>query len=337
MIQHYSLKIHNTFGLDVKAQWFSTFNSTEQLIRLLDSDVIKNNRMMILGGGSNILFTKDFDGVVLKNEIPGISNPEKDGEGFLVKVGAGVPWHTLVLKMVDNNLAGIENLSLIPGNAGAAPMQNIGAYGVELKDVFHRLEAIEIATGKSKTFYHQDCQFGYRESVFKGALKEKYIITSITLKLKPPGNFNTEYGAIREELEKMKIEEVTLKAVSDAVINIRRSKLPDPAVTGNAGSFFKNPSIPASQLDALKNNFPGIISYPGAEGKVKVAAGWLIEQCGWKGKSLGNAAVHSKQALVLVNQGNAAGQEILDLSLAVKNSVNEKFEIMLETEVNIYS
>lgn len=335
--ENFSLKQYNTFGIDAVAQYFSTFSSTEALEELLEYKQtttwpVKN---LILGGGSNLLFTENFNGLVLKNEIKGIEKIAEDEEYVYVKAGAGENWHQLVIYCVNNNLAGMENLSLIPGNVGASPMQNIGAYGVEIKDIFYELEAYHLREKKIVKFKLQDCAFGYRESIFKRKLKGEFVIINVTYKLNKIAIFNTNYGAIEQELEAMKIKEISIAAISQAVINIRKSKLPDPAVIGNAGSFFKNPEIDKEKFEALKSSFPGIVGYVLTNGQIKLAAGWLIEQCGWKGYRKGDAGCHAKQALVLVNYGNASGSQILALSEEIILSVKNKFDVLLEREVNI--
>ncbi len=333
--QNVSLKPYNTFGLAAQAKLLVRITSIQSLQEILADIKLKNEERFILGAGSNILLTKDIDGLVIKNELAGIEVVKETSEHFLVRSGAGVGWHELVLYCIANNYAGIENLSLIPGNLGAAPMQNIGAYGVELKDVFHSLEAVEMTTGNLETFSASDCEFGYRESVFKVKLKGQFIISSVTLKLSKKPNFNTTYGAIEEELERLNISSPTIKDVSQAVINIRQSKLPDPKELGNSGSFFKNPVVPASKYAALKTENPTIPGYPAGD-ETKLAAGWLIEQCGWKGKVVGNTGSHAKQALVLVNYGNATGVEIFNLSRQIMKSVYDTFGVQLEREVNVY-
>ncbi|MEI8059541.1 MAG: UDP-N-acetylmuramate dehydrogenase, partial [Ferruginibacter sp.] len=290
---------------------------------------------LILGGGSNILFTKNFDGIVLKNELKGIELLKEDEHYVYVKVGAGENWHQFVLHCISNNWAGVENLSLIPGNVGASPMQNIGAYGVEIKEVFHSLEAYHLNEKKIIAFNLNDCQFGYRESVFKKKYRNEFVIAHVTFRLKKQPNFNTSYGAIERELESMNIKELSIKAISDAVIHIRTSKLPEPSLIGNAGSFFKNPEIDNVEFDKIKSAFPEMVGYKLPNNNVKVAAGWLIEQCGWKGYRQGDCGCFEKQALVLVNYGTANGSEILELSEKIIYSVNEKFGIILEKEVNI--
>lgn len=340
-----SLKQFNAFGIDVSAKYFARFNSVDQLHELPQFNrpqtLNYKPQTLILGGGSNILFTKDFDGLVLKNEIIGIKEIKEDAHHVYVQAGAGVNWHHFVLHCIHNGWAGVENLSLIPGNVGASPMQNIGAYGVEIKDVFFSLEAFHIHDKKTVSFSLNDCEFGYRESVFKRKYKNEFVITGVTYRLNKVPAFNTSYGAIEQELEKMGVKELSLQAVSEAVINIRSAKLPDPAVIGNAGSFFKNPEILNSKFEILKKEHPGIVGYVLPNGNVKLAAGWLIEQCGpqgsatWKGYRKGDAGCHEKQALVLVNFGNAKGNEIFELSKEILQSVEEKFGVRLEREVNI--
>jgi UDP-N-acetylmuramate dehydrogenase len=290
---------------------------------------------MILGGGSNILFTKNYNGLVIKNELSGINLIKEDEDYFYVKAAAGVVWHQFVLHCIHHNYAGTENLSLIPGTVGAAPLQNIGAYCVELKDVFYELEALNISTKIIEKFSLDDCDFGYRESIFKRELKGKYIITSVTFKLSKKPVFKISYGAIEQELEKMSFSELTIKNISDAVINIRSSKLPNPKEIGNAGSFFKNPVVDENQYQQLIVSNPSMPAYPSNNHQYKLAAGWLIEQCGWKGYRKQDAGCHSKQALVLVNYANATGNEIYALSSAIVASVHQKFGVELEREVNI--
>jgi len=337
ILENISLKKYNTFSIDASAAYFSNFRTVEEAKELLSFNKTGNQKRetLILGGGSNILFTKNFNGLVLKNEIGGIKKVKEDDEHVYIKAGAGVNWHSLVLYCIENNYAGIENLSLIPGNVGASPMQNIGAYGVEIKDVFHQLDALHSEDGNLVEFNLNDCAFGYRESVFKRKYKNQFIITSVTYKLNKKPSFNTSYGAIEQELEKMDVKELSIRAISNAVINIRSSKLPNPAEIGNAGSFFKNPEVEKSLFEKLKTAHPNIVGYDLGNGKVKLAAGWLIEQCGWKGYRKGDAGCHAKQALVLVNYGNANGEEIFSLSGAIIKSVNEQFSVELEREVNI--
>lgn len=330
ILQNISLKPYNTFGIDVTAKEFAVFRSAEEL-----SELLSDQNRLILGGGSNILLTKDFDGIVLKNELKGIELIHEDDHHLFVKAAAGENWHQFVLHCIQHNYAGVENLSLIPGNVGASPMQNIGAYGVEIKDVFYSLEAFHIADKNIVEFSANDCEFGYRESVFKRKYRNEFVILSVIFRLSKYPVFNTSYGAIEQELQQMNVKELSIQAISQAVINIRSSKLPDPKQTGNAGSFFKNPQIEAEQYEQLKANFPNISAYPLPDGNVKLAAGWLIEQCGWKGYRDGDAGCHAKQALVLVNYGHAKGEDIYALSEKIITSVREKFGVTLEREVNI--
>jgi UDP-N-acetylmuramate dehydrogenase len=331
--ENISLKPYNSFGIDAKARQFASFKSTEELSELLTNDSLLPT--LILGGGSNILLTKDFDGLVLKNEITGITELHEDNEYVYVKAGAGENWHQFVLYCIERNWAGVENLSLIPGNVGASPMQNIGAYGAEVDDVFWDLEAYHVKEKKLVTFTRNDCEFGYRDSVFKNKFKDQFVILNVTFQLRKKPRFKTGYGAIAEELERMGVKDLSIKAISDAVINIRSSKLPNPSEIGNAGSFFKNPSVSKEQFTLLKTKFENIIGHENINGSVKLAAGWLIEQCGWKGYRKGDAGCHAKQALVLVNYGNASGKEIFELSSVIIESVNEKFGFILEKEVNL--
>lgn len=332
---HISLKPFNTFGIDASAKLFTVVRSTPYVQELLQHPDYKNNPHFILGGGSNILLTQNVDALVIKNELKGIEVVEETEDHAVVKCAAGEVWHDFVLYCIDKGFAGIENLSLIPGNTGASPMQNIGAYGVEIKDTFHELEAIDLKTGELMTFSKTDCEFGYRESVFKRKYKDRFMILSVSFRLSRKPVFHTEYGAIKQELDKMGISELSIKAISQAVINIRSSKLPDPKKIGNSGSFFKNPEVNAETYQRLLKEFPGLVAYPLDNGNYKLAAGWLIEQSGLKGYRSGDAGVHALQALVLVNYGHASGKEIYDLSSKVLETVDRKFGVMLEREVNI--
>jgi UDP-N-acetylmuramate dehydrogenase len=334
--ENISLKPYNSFGIDATARYFAVFNSIEQLAEIQGQSSPDLFSTLILGGGSNLLFTKDVNGLVLKNEIHGIEVVKEDEEYYYVKAGAGENWHYFVTYCINHDMGGVENLSLIPGNVGASPMQNIGAYGVELKDVFYELEAFHLQEKKVIKFNVSDCAFGYRESVFKTTYKNQFVILNVTFRLLKEPRFNTSYGAIEQELAGMGVTRLSIRAISQAVINIRRSKLPDPAQTGNAGSFFKNPAISGSAYLLLQEKFPGIIGYPLPGNQVKLAAGWLIEQCGWKGYRKGDAGCHPKQALVLVNYGSATGKEIYDLSDEILQSVEHRFGVSLEREVNIF-
>ena len=332
--ENISLQPYNTFSIEAKAKQFACFSSVEELQELLVSTAPLSNKL-ILGGGSNILFTKDFDGLVLKNELKGIELIKEDEEYYYVKASAGESWHGLVLYCIEHNYAGIENLSLIPGNVGAAPIQNIGAYGVELKDVFHELEAFHIHEKVVQRFSATDCAFGYRDSIFKKKQKSQFVILNITLRLPKKPVFNTSYASLAQELEKMNTTELSAAAISKAVIQIRESKLPDPKKIGNAGSFFKNPEVSKFRWHVIWEERRDIIAHKTGDATYKIAAGWLIEQCGWKGYRKNDAGCYEKQALVLVNYGQATGQEIFELSEEIIQSVDKKFRIVLEREVNI--
>jgi len=334
ILENYPLKDLNTFGITVHSRYFVSVTSISELKEVLATDIVKNYPLLIMGGGSNILFTEDFSGLIILNNIKGIEIIEENNDEVLVSSGGGEVWQDLVMFSLGKNLGGIENLSLIPGSVGAAPIQNIGAYGVELKEVMDSLTAIELATRKERTFSIADCDFGYRNSVFKKELKDKYIITTVTLKLAKNPQLNTSYGVISSLLEEKGIKEPTISDVSKAVIEIRRSKLPDPAELGNAGSFFKNPVVDKIDYEGLKLTFSDIPGYVNQD-TVKIPAAWLIEQCGWKGKRLGNIGVHDKQPLVLVNHGGGTGEEIRDLSIKIRESVITKFGIELEVEPRI--
>jgi len=331
--ENISLKTLNTFGIDKNSKFFTIISTLEELKMALTRAKEMQLPVLILGGGSNILLTKDFEGLVIKLEIKGIRLLQENEDQLLVEVGAGEGWHDLVLHSISHDWAGLENLSLIPGTVGASPMQNIGAYGIEIKDVFHSLTALHRDTLALHTFDAAACKFGYRESVFKNELKAQYVITAVTFTLSKIPHFRLDYGAIQDVLAENGVLKPSLKAVSDAVIQIRESKLPNPKEIGNAGSFFKNPSIPLDQFEDLKTEYPTLPGYPSAEG-VKVPAGWLIEQAGWKGKRIGEVGVHAKQALVLVNYGAGTGEEIKSLSEQIQTSILEKFGIALQAEVN---
>jgi UDP-N-acetylmuramate dehydrogenase len=334
--EHFPLKDITTFHAKVYAKHYTEFASMDELKEILLSPEVKGKQFMILGGGSNVLFTGDYNGIIIRNAIKGIEIIKEEGNDVFIRARSGEKWHDFVLYCVGKGYAGIENLSLIPGTVGAGPIQNIGAYGVELKDVLSEVEALNIHTLEVRKFSNSECNFGYRESIFKGKEKGNYIILSVTLKLnKDPNKVNTTYGTISKELEAMGVTNPTIADISKAVINIRSSKLPDPEKIGNAGSFFKNPIITNARFEKLKTQFPDIVSFAAHEGHTKLAAGWLIEQCGWKGKRIGDAGVHKDQALVLVNYGDATGKEIYDLSTQVIKSVKDKFDIELEREVNM--
>lgn len=336
MITEYeSLRPFNTFGVSAQSRYFAAFQTMDQLRELLEHKTVREHKRLILGGGSNMLFVRNFDGIVLKNELKGIEKISEDEHHFYIQSAAGEIWHQLVLHCIQNNYAGIENLALIPGCVGASPMQNIGAYGVEIKDVFHELEAVSITDGTTKKFTLEECKFGYRESVFKRAEKDQWVITSVTFRLNKRAVLHTAYGAIEEELDTMHLDNVTIKDVAKAVINIRSSKLPDPKKIGNAGSFFKNPVVKIEVYKAIQEHHNNAPCFPVDDQHVKVPAGWLIERAGWKGKNLGNYGVHDKQALVLVNYGGASGQQIYDLSTDIISDIQQKFGIELEREVNI--
>ena len=331
--ENISLKNFNTFGIDVSARYYVEISHEDELAELFLDPQWINTKHLVLGGGSNMLFKSDFDGLVIRVNIRGIEHRIQNNDVF-VEAGAGEVWNDLVNYCVDRGYAGIENLSLIPGSVGASPVQNIGAYGVELKDVFKSCRAFEIATGQFKNFDKADCGFGYRESIFKGALKEQYIIVSVKLHLSLLPNFNLKYGAIEQELLNRNISSPTLNDVSKVVSYIRVSKLPDPSTIGNAGSFFKNPIISRKQFDEVQSKFPDVVNYSAGD-EVKLAAGWLIEQCGWKGKTVGNTGTWKNQALVLVNHGGATGEEVYSLSSQIIDSVYSKFGVLLEREVNV--
>ena len=333
MIQHnVNLKSFNTFGISAVADSFFEISNSNELKNL---PLRTTDDYLVLGGGSNVLFTQNPKGLVIKNNLKGIAVVKETEEHVFVKVASGEVWHQFVLHTIQNNWGGVENLSLIPGSVGASPMQNIGAYGVEIKDVFEELEAFHIDSKEIHRFNKEECQFGYRESVFKRHLKGQYIIVSVTYRLSKNPTINSSYGAITSELGKADIYQPTIKDISDAVIRIRSSKLPDPNELGNAGSFFKNPVIPIELFHQLKEKYATIPSYPINETQVKVPAGWLIEQDGWKGKTIDNYGVHKNQALVLVNYGGAKGSDIYNLSSQIIQSIKEHFGIELEREVNI--
>ncbi len=329
-----NLSSYNTFGISANAKEFITINSINEIALSIDAKIF-SQKHLIIGGGSNILLGGDYDGIVIKNNLKGKQVINEDDEFVWVKAAGGEIWHELVMFCVNRNLGGIENLSLIPGTVGAAPIQNIGAYGVELTDVFETLEAIDIVTGELKIFSKGECAFGYRTSVFKTNLKGKYFITAVTFKLSKHPIIKMQYGAIKDVLAAQQIVAPTIKDISNAVIAIRSSKLPDPKILGNAGSFFKNPEISNTHYNDLKLVYPEMPGFTTQNNLTKVPAGWLIEQCGWKGKRVGNTGAHKDQALVLVNYGNATGQEIIALAETIQQSVMDKFGIAIVPEVNL--
>lgn len=328
----FSLKAFNTFGIDAKTDYFIEYDSVEDLQELLKLDLVKSNRMLVIGGGSNLLFLNDFKGVVIHSAINSIKPVSEDTKHIYLEAGSGVVWDELVAYVVEHGWGGVENLSLIPGEVGAAAVQNIGAYGVEVKDVILSVSTLEIETGLVRIFTIDECKYGYRDSIFKSELKGKYIITSVLFRFERQPVYNLSYQHLEEEV--LKNGEIDLPTIRNTIIAIRESKLPDPKITGNAGSFFMNPVISKARFNLLLDKFPSIPHYFVSDTEEKVPAGWLIEQCGWKGKQLGNAAVHDKQALVLVNTGNATGAEIVYLAGQIQISVKEKFGIDLKPEVN---
>lgn len=328
-----SLKAYNTFGIDVKAKQFAEFHSQDELKEILNHFHNEKN-LLILGGGSNILFTKDFQGLVLKNSIGKIEIENETEEDVIVKAGGGVVWDDFVGYCVQHGFGGVENLSLIPGTVGAAPIQNIGAYGVELQDVFYSLEAFNIETTERKIFNRDECRFGYRNSVFKNELKNKYIIAVVRFHLSKIHKLNYTYTSLKNEIEMLDKNEITIEDIRNAVIKIRKSKLPDPNELGNAGSFFKNPELTKSEFEDVRDKHPEIPFYESGE-KIKVPAGWLIEKAGLKGIRKGETGTYPKQALVIVNYGKADGGEIKNLAMFIKETVYDKFKIELNPEVNI--
>ena len=334
ILQNFSLKKHNTFGIEAKAREFVAVHSVDELRKVLEENPSK--KKFILGGGSNMLLTQDIDALVIHVDLKGKRVIKEDDNHVWVESQAGENWHEFVLFTIDHNFGGLENMSLIPGNVGTTPVQNIGAYGTEIKDTFDSCEAMKISTQEMKTFTHAECNFGYRESIFKQEAKDQYIITSVVFKLtKSNHKIKTSYGDIIAELANQNVTEPTLKDVSNAVIAIRKSKLPDPKELGNSGSFFKNPIVLKSDFEPIHAKFPEMKFYEVSATEVKVPAGWLIEQAGFKGKRFGDAGIHKNQALVLVNYGDATGQEILAVSRDIQQTVFEKFGIRIEAEVNV--
>jgi len=333
--ENYNIQHLNSFDIKVDAKYFTKVASILKLQEAIGFSEQYNLSVLILGGGSNLLFTQDFQGLVVKINLKGISLRKEDENHFYVKACAGENWDDFVKFCCDSGYYGLENLSLIPGNVGASPIQNIGAYGVELKDHFYELEFYDFATRKIRNYNNSDCNFGYRNSIFKNELKQKGVVLSVTFKLDKIPKFKTGYGAIKEELDRMEIIKLTVKDIRNAVINIRRSKLPDPEEIGNAGSFFKNPVVSNEKHSELSKRFSELVSFKQQNGTYKLAAGWLIDQCGWKGYRKGDAGVHKNQALVLVNYGKTSGNEIVKLSKEIMHSVNQKFGVELEREVNV--
>jgi len=335
---HINLQPYNTFGLQVYCDYYTEIVSEKDFEELRKTKLFQEEKKLILGGGSNLLFVQDFNGLVIKNNMKGIVLTQETDSHVILTAGGGEIWHELVLYCIKNNFGGLENLSLIPGCVGAAPMQNIGAYGVEIKDVFHQLTALDMESGEQKIFNKNECQFGYRESVFKNKYKNRYLISSVSFRLsKQNHTLHTSYGAIHEQLKQMGVLTPGIKDISDAVIQIRQSKLPNPAETGNAGSFFKNPEVSEKKFQELKNQYPQLVAYPLENGNYKLAAGWLIEHAGLKGTEHEGAAVHAKQALVLINKNKASGKSVWELSEKILQTVNSLYGVLLEREVNIIS
>lgn len=333
--ENFNIQKLNTFGIKVDAKYFVEVASIQELEETIVYTEQLNLPMLVLGGGSNLLFTSNFPGVVIKINLKGIDLLKEDDQHYYIKAYAGENWDDFVGYCCNTGYSGLENLSLIPGNIGASPIQNIGAYGVEVKDHFEELEFYDFTSKQVKTINKTTCEFGYRNSIFKNELKNKGVVISVTFKLDKNPIFKTEYGAINDELDRMSVKDCTAIDIRNAVIHIRESKLPDPDEIGNSGSFFKNPVVPLQKYESLSKQFPDLVSFKQADNSYKLAAGWLIDQCGWKGYRKGDAGVHVKQALVLVNYGNATGKDILSLANEVSASVLSKFGVILEKEVNI--
>lgn len=327
-----SLLPYNTFGIDAKADYLIEYCSEEDLQSVLQLEIVKSNRIFQIGGGSNLLFMNDFKGVILHSAIKFIEKISEDNESVFIKAGSGVVWDDFVLYAVENGWGGVENLSLIPGEVGASAVQNIGAYGVEVQDLIINVNVVEISTAQHRTFSVAECKYGYRQSIFKNELKAKFIITSVVFRLQKKPQFKLNYQHLEEEV--LKSGEVNLQNIRNTIIEVRKSKLPDTNVFGNAGSFFMNPVITKLHFNELQLQYPQIPHYYVSETEEKVPAGWLIDQCGWKGKQIGNAAVHDKQALVLINKGGATGEEIVFLAHQIQASVKAKFCVELNAEVN---
>lgn len=330
-----SLKEYNTFGIAAQAKELVHIEKEHDLQVLYEIGAFER-KFLFLGGGSNMLFVKDYDGLIVHMNIKGLSH-QQNGTSIMVKAMGGEIWNDLVKYCVERDFGGLENLTLIPGTVGAAPVQNIGAYGVELKDVFHSCKAFDVKKGETRVFMKDDCDFSYRDSVFKNKYKGRFLITEVNLLLSTASNIHTAYGAISAELSNRRIEKPNIKDVSEVVAAIRVSKLPDPSTIGNSGSFFKNPIVSVDTFNNLVSDFVDIVSYPYTESQIKLAAGWLIEQCGWKGKVVGNTGTWKNQALVLVNHGNSTGREVYELSERIIESVQKRFGVTLEREVNVIS
>ena len=335
ILNNFLLKSHNTFGIATTAKYFSAITNTAILKQIIGQSIYQKEAKLVLGGGSNMLFTKKFDGLILYSQQKGFVKLNENKKNIWIKAYSGEKWHDFVQFCVENNWGGIENLSLIPGSVGAAPIQNIGAYGVEIKDVFYSLDAIDLKTGEKRQFLAKECQFAYRNSIFKQELKNQYFIEAITLKLDKQPTFQLNYGAILKTLDEMNVSQLSVKHISRAICHIRTQKLPNPNVIGNAGSFFKNPEVNADVFTNLQKKYVKMPYYFLTNKNIKIPAAWLIEQCGWKGKRKGNAGVYQNHALVLVNHGGATGKEIFDLSSEIQDSVMQKFGILLEREVNV--
>jgi len=333
IFKNYSLKPHNTFNIDARAKYFAECNSRGELKNIIDHKIFKREDNFIIGAGSNILFTEDYNGIVVYPNIKGIKILQEDESDIVIKASCGENWDKFVKYCVNNNYGGIENLSWIPGKVGAVPIQNIGAYGVEARDRILEVEALEIETGKIKIFSNEECRFGYRASIFKNKYKGKYIILSVSFRLSKKPELVTNYGSIRQELEKYPQKDI--KAIRDIVINIRKNKLPDPDKIGNAGSFFKNPVVSRENFLEIQDKYPDMPYYQLSDNSIKIPAGWMIDKCGWKGKRIDDAGVYSKQALILVNYGNAKGRELYKLSREIEADVEQEFDISLEREVRV--
>jgi len=335
ILENHSLLSYNTFGVDVKARYFIPVVSTSDLPAIIDFIHANNYRVIVLGEGSNILFTKDFDGIILQMQIGGIHVVKENDEYYWVKAGGGVKWHELVTNTLRAGMTGLENLSMIPGTVGAAPVQNIGAYGTEFREVMEALEAFMLETGEKKYFKNKECAFDYRDSIFKNELKDHFLISNVVFRLNKKPVFNLSYEPLKKKILESGKSDLTAIDISRAVMEIRQNKLPDPAITGNAGSFFKNPIVERSFWENLKNTYKLIPGHPATDTQMKIPAAWLIEQCGWKGKQVGNVGVHDQQPLVLINNGDANGTEIMNLSKKIQSSVKSKFGISLKPEVRI--